>query len=222
MELQDKLSELAELSCINVTERVIESEVVQLFREVGWPRLQIFQDVSLSDKAIDKADIVLKLDDRFSVLVEIKRKGKSQDAENQVRRYCSLLRPAPKLAILTDGQRWVLYYAGQTSIVRLLDASYQQMASQIEMIIASLNPQRLKVLHDDGLFEYLSIIDQAMQDFSDEARKRLEAHFAITVISRLAVNQAGAGWEQQAVQVKPKLIELNQSEAPASVSSEPT
>ena len=88
MGLKEELAEIAELSRNGGAERDIETEVVQVFKKAGWPRLQINQDVPVSEKAIDRVDIILKLDGRPVLLAEIKRYGKTHDAESQVRRYC--------------------------------------------------------------------------------------------------------------------------------------
>ncbi len=121
MELEADLVEIAELSRSGAAERDIETEVVQVFKKAGWPRLQINQDVSVSEKANDRVDIILKLDNRPALLAEIKRYGKTHDAESQVRRYCSLVRPSPRLAFLTDGVRWIVYYVGQVGLIPILD-----------------------------------------------------------------------------------------------------
>ena len=67
-------AELGEIGGIarGASERAIETEVVHVLKRAGWPRAQINQDVPISDKGVNKADIVLRLDGQPVILVEVK------------------------------------------------------------------------------------------------------------------------------------------------------
>lgn len=204
MELQKELNDIAELACSNASERDIEAEVVQIFKLIGWPRLKISQDVPLSDKATDRADIVLRLENRACVLVEIKRRGKLNDSENQVRRYCSLLRPNPKIAVLTDGVRWIVYYAASTGLVPLVDAEVNQAGQQIVAALMALSPSHLNQLYDSKVFDYLAIVEQGLAGLSEEAQSVHAANFAATVRTLILDKSVSIAVNTPVAPIKPK------------------
>ena len=178
--MRAELEEIAEMAR-RATEREIETEVVHLFKGLGWPRSQINQDVPISDKGADKADIVLRLDGQPVVLVEVKKHGHSRDADNQVNRYCRLLRPSPKLALLTDGVRWVLYYVGQIGAVPIQEAAVPVETAVVVSMLNALVPEKLSVSMRGGVFQYLDIVEQGLQDRSDETQRQLRPFFVSTV-----------------------------------------
>ena len=169
----------------SASEREIETEVVQVLKLAGWPRSQINQDVPISDKGADKADIVLKLDNQPVILVEVKKYGQSRDAENQVNRYCRLLRPSPKLALLTDGVRWVLYYVGHAGAIPIQEAAVPKETASVEFMLTAFNPTSLSSSLHTGVFDYLDIVEQGLQGRSEDTQKRLRPYFASTVKSLL-------------------------------------
>ena len=163
------------------SEREIETEVVHVFKEAGWPRAQINQDVPISDKGADKADIVLRLDSQPVILVEVKKYGHSRDADNQVNRYCRLLRPSPKLALLTDGVRWVLYYVGHVGAVPIQEAIVPVETDVVVSILTAFTPKNISTLLSTGAFQYLDIIEQGLGERSEDAQRQLRPFFASTV-----------------------------------------
>ena len=174
-----ELEELAEMSK-RATEREIETEVVHIFKQIGWPRSQINQDVPISDKGADKADIVLRLDGAPMILVEVKKHGHLRDADHQVNRYCRLLRPSPKLAFLTDGVRWTLYYVGQIGAIPIQEASSPEEATDVAAMLTALNPASLSNALQAGVFQYLDIVEQGLQERSEDTQKHLRPFFAAT------------------------------------------
>lgn len=180
-------AELEEIAGIarGASEREIETEVVYVLKRAGWPRSQINQDVPISDKGADKADIVLKLDDQPVVLIEVKKHGHSRDADNQVNRYCRLLRPSPKLALLTDGVRWVLYYVGQVGAIPIQEASVPNETASVVSMLNLLGPESLTASLHTGVFQFLDIAEQGLQERSAETQKYLRSYFASTVKSLL-------------------------------------
>jgi hypothetical protein len=178
--MKAELEELAQ-TAPGAAEREIETEVVYVLKQAGWPRSHINQDVPVSDKGADKADIVLKLDSKPVILVEIKKPGHSRDADNQVNRYCRLLRPSPKLALLTDGVRWVLYYVGKAGAIPIQEASVPSETETVVAILTALAPESLAASIDAGVFQYLDIVEQGLQERSEDAQKHLRPFFASTV-----------------------------------------
>ena len=178
--MKAELEEIAEIAR-GASEREIETEVVHILKQAGWPRSQINQDVPISDKGADKADIVLKLDNQPVILVEVKKHGHSKDADNQVNRYCRLLRPSPKLAFLTDGVRWVLYYVGKAGAIPIQEATVPNETAAVVRILTALAPESLAASIRSGIFQYLDIVEQSIQDRSVETQKHLRPFFASTV-----------------------------------------
>ena len=178
--MKAELEELAEMSK-RATEREIETEVVHLFKQIGWPRSQINQDVPISDKGADKADIVLRLDGAPMILVEVKKHGQLRDADHQVNRYCRLLRPSPKLAFLTDGVRWTLYYVGQIGAIPIQEASALEETADVAAMLTSFNPISLSASLQSGVFQYLDVVEEGLQERSEETQKHLRKFFTSTV-----------------------------------------
>ena len=172
------------------SEREIETEVVHVLKRAGWPRSQINQDVPISDKGADKADIVLRLDNQPVILVEVKRYGQARDADNQVNRYCRLLRPSPKLALLTDGARWVLYYVGQSGTVPIHEATVPSETALIISMLNTLSPERLSVALHAGVFQYLDIVEQGLQERSEDTQRHLRPFFASTANTLLMSDES--------------------------------
>ena len=182
--MKAELEELVEISK-RATEREIETEVVHIFKQIGWPRSQINQDVPISDKGADKADIVLRLDGVPIILVEVKKHGHLRDADNQVNRYCRLLRPSPKLALLTDGVRWTLYYVGQIGAIPIQEASALEETADVATMLTAFNPTSLSAALQSGVFQYLDIVEEGLQERSDDTQKHLRQFFTSTVIALL-------------------------------------
>ena len=176
-------AELEEIAAIarGASEREIETEVVHILKRAGWPRAQINQDVPISDKGADKADIVLRLDGQPVILVEVKKYGHSRDADNQVNRYCRLLRPSPKLALLTDGVRWVLYYVGSAGAIPIQEATVPAETATVASMLSAFAPGNLSALLSVGVFQYLDIVEQGVQERSEDAQKHLRPFFVSTV-----------------------------------------
>ncbi len=215
--MKAELEEIAEIAR-GATEREIETEVVHILKRAGWPRSQINQDVPISDKGADKADIVLKLDNQPVILVEVKKYGHSKDADNQVNRYCRLLRPSPKLAILTDGIRWVLYYVGHIGAIPIQDATIPTQTDAIVSILNVLAPENLSALLQAGVFQYLDIIEQGLQDRSEETQKHLRSFFALTVKSLLLGHQKPAQ-ATPSVQIIPEMKIVHSIEQSENIST---
>jgi hypothetical protein len=190
--MKAELEEIAE-AARGASEREIETEVVHLFKGLGWPRSQINQDVPISDKGADKADIVLRLDGQPVILVEVKKHGHSRDADNQVNRYCRLLRPSPKLALLTDGVRWVLYHVGQVGALPIQVAVIPAETASVVSMLNALSPEILSASLHAGVFQYLDIVEQALRERSEEAQKHLRPFFASTVKSLLMPGAGSTG-----------------------------
>ena len=176
-----QLAELAELSQKGAPERVLETEIVQVFKTVGWPRLQINQDEAIYDKATDKADIVLRIEQHPILFAEVKRFGSISDGEAQIRRYSSLLKPSPKFAILTDGVQWRIYYVGLSHPLLVLHENIMEDCAQAANVLKSLAPQQLRQLEKSKAFGYLNLIEQALEGLSEEARIAMSSHFITTV-----------------------------------------
>ena len=191
--------------------------MAQIFKLIGWPRLKISQDMPLSDKATDRADIVLRMENRACVLIEIKRKGKINDSENQVRRYCSLLRPNPKIAVLTDGVRWIIYYVANTGLVPLIDAELSQAGTQIRAALMNLSPAHLNQLYDSKVFDYLAIVEQGLAGLSEEAQNIYTASFAATAKALIQSPEANIPGVPASIYVPPpsKLPTVTTSEVVA-------
>lgn len=196
-----ELEELAEMSK-RATEREIETEVVHIFKQIGWPRSQINQDVPISDKGADKADIVLRLNGVPMILIEVKKHGHLRDADNQVNRYCRLLRPSPKLAFLTDGVRWILYYVGQVGAIPIQEASSLDEASSLGAMLLAFNPARLSGSLQAGVFQYLDIVEQGLQERSEDTQKHLRPFFAATAKALLMPSES-------LMETSPKVAEAN-------------
>lgn len=190
--MKAELEEIAEIAR-GATEREIETEVVSILKRAGWPRSQINQDVPISDKGADKADIVLRLDNQPVILVEVKKHGHSRDADNQVNRYCRLLRPSPKLAILTDGARWVLYYVGQAGAIPVQEATVPKETDIVVSLLGAFDPKNLSASLHAGVFQFLDIVEQALRERSEEAQKHLRPFFASTVKSLLMPSAGSTG-----------------------------
>ena len=182
--MKAELEEIADVAR-GASEREIETEVVHLFKGLGWPRSQINQDVPISDKGADKADIVLRLDGQPVVLVEVKKHGHSRDADDQVNRYCRLLRPSPKLALLTDGVRWVFYYVGQDGAFPVQEATVPKETLVVLSLLTAFSPKSLTASTQAGAFQYLDLIEQALQERSEDVQRRLRPLFASTLKSLL-------------------------------------
>ncbi|MGI4792052.1 MAG: hypothetical protein ACRYFS_24785 [Janthinobacterium lividum] len=174
------MEELAEMAK-RATEREIETEVVHVFKQIGWLRSQIKQDVPISDKGADKADIVLRLEEAPMILVEVKKHGHLRDADNQVNRYCRLLRPSPKLALLTDGVHWILYYIGQVGAIPIQEASLPEETESAVAMLLALNPERLSGSLQAGAFQYLDIVEEGLRGRSEDAQNHLRQFFISTV-----------------------------------------
>lgn len=178
--MKAELEEIAGMAR-GASEREIETEVVHVLKKAGWPRSQINQDVPISDKGADKADIVLRLNSQPVILVEVKKHGHSRDADNQVNRYCRLLRPSPKLALLTDGVRWVLYYVGRVGATPIREASVPTETDAVVSMLDAFAPTSLSTLLSAGVFQYLDIVEQGLQERSEDTQKHLRPFFASTV-----------------------------------------
>jgi len=179
--------ELEELACMarGASEREIETEVVQVLKQVGWARSQIKQDETISDKGADKADVVLRVDGVPALLVEVKKHGQTRDADAQVNRYCRLLTPSPRLAILTDGVRWVFYFVGQAGTIPILEAIVPNDTASIASMLTAFSPQSLSIALQSGAFQYLDIVEQGLKQRSEDTQKHLRHFFATTVRSLL-------------------------------------
>ena len=175
------------------SEREIETEVVHVLKRAGWPRSQINQDVPISDKGADKADIVLRLDSQPVILVEVKKFGHSRDADNQVNRYCRLLRPSPKLALLTDGVRWVLYYVGHVGATPIQEATVPIETNTVVSMFNAFAPESLSALLSAGVFHYLDIVEQGLQERSEDTQKHLRPFFTSTVKALLMPGGSSLG-----------------------------
>ncbi len=200
--MKAQLEELAEMSK-RATEREIETEVVHLFKQIGWPRSDIKQDVPISDKGADKADIVLRLDGAPMILVEVKKHGHLRDADHQVNRYCRLLRPSPKLAFLTDGVRWILYYVGQIGAISIQEASSPEETADIAAMLNAFNPVSLSGSLQAGVFQYLDIVEEGLQERSEDTQEYLRSFF-ISTVKALLLMPGG----------NPKLDALSETAAP--------
>lgn len=188
--MKAELEDLAEMSK-RATEREIETEVVHIFKQIGWPRSQINQDVPISDKGADKADIVLRLDGVPMILIEVKKHGHLRDADNQVNRYCRLLRPSPKLAFLTDGIHWTLYYVGQIGAISIQEASVPQETASVASMLTAFNPNSLSTSLQAGAFQYLDIVEEGLQERSEDTQKHLHHFFTSTVSALLMPAEPG-------------------------------
>ena len=184
--MKAELEELAEMSK-RATEREIETEVVHIFKQIGWPRSQINQDVPISDKGADKGYIVLRLDGAPIILVEVKKHGQLRDADNQVNRYCRLLRPSPKLAFLTDGIHWTLYYVGQIGAISVQEASVPQGTASVASMLTAFNPENISTLLQAGAFHYLDIVEEGLQQRSEDTQRQLR-HFFISTVKALLMS----------------------------------
>ena len=201
--------ELEELSYIAraASEREIETEVVLILKKVGWARSQIKQDETLSDKGADKADIVLRIDGEPLILVEVKKYGQARDADNQVKRYCSLLRP--KLAILTDGVRWVFYFVGQAGAIPILEAVVPNDTASVDTVLTAFSPHSLSLLLQTGAFQYLDIVEQGLKQRSGDIQKQLRHFFASTVKGVLMPTVNTSQNQMQSIDVLDQSISLD-------------
>lgn len=175
-----ELEELAYMAR-GASEREIETEVVQVLKRAGWARSQIKQDETISDKGADKADVVLRVDGVPTLLVEVKKHGQTRDADAQVNRYCRLLTPSPRLAILTDGVRWVFYFVGQAGTIPILEAIIPNNTVSIVSMLTAFSPQNLSIALQSGAFQYLDIVEQGLKQRSEDTQKHLRHFFASTV-----------------------------------------
>jgi len=183
MDLRTELKEAAELSLSGVAERTVETCVVGVFRSTGWSLRQIEQDVPVSDRAVDRADIAIRIGDRPFLVAEVKRYGQIREGQLSIRRYCALVRP--KFAVVTDGVRWIFYYAGQSDLFELLDRTVPEDLADVVTILSALGPANVDALVDAGAFAYLDTIVRALSELSEDARKPLSPHFAMTVATTL-------------------------------------
>lgn len=194
MQLRDELQTAAEVAQEAGSELDIQFCVVTAFRHVGWAPRQIRQNVALSDKALDVADVLLSLDGRVRLLIEVKKYGLARDAKAQVGRYCSLLRPTPQLALATDGVTWILYYFGsKCGLLELFAGQLPDDLSQIADTVAALAPGRIEAMDRDGTFTYLDTVDAAVSDLGEDARHRMLPHLARTVTGFLIPGEVPVG-----------------------------
>jgi Type I restriction enzyme R protein N terminus (HSDR_N). len=180
-EVAATLVALTEMSNSGASEREIETEIVLLLKQIGWERRQIRQDVSLSDRGTDKADIVLRLNNNFSILIEVKRHGETRNATEQVRRYARLLSPSPRLAVLTDGTRWVIYYCGSSALIPLYDTSTPNQQTGIFSLVNALSPITLAESLSDNLIDYFMSIESALNRLSADENRKQSKYFAKTI-----------------------------------------
>ena len=95
----------------SLDERAVEiGAVLPLLKYVGWNTediLEIYPQRGLEDGS--KVDYDLQIDGESRILIEVKRwrHDLNDEDEEQLARYCRLVRP--KLAVLTSGRVWRLY-----------------------------------------------------------------------------------------------------------------
>ena len=171
------LRSLMEASADGASEREIETDIVFLLRELGWERRQIRQDVSLSDK--DKADIVLQVRNDATLLFEAKRKGRTRGEEAQLNRYCRMLRPSPKIAFLSDGIRWAIFFVGERNLVPLQDYHLPDDIHEVALFFESLKPEKLTALNL-SVFDFLAQSEASCRRLNDEEYGKLLPHFIAT------------------------------------------
>lgn len=179
MDLRTELREAAELSLSGVAERTIETCIVNILRSAGWSLRQIEQDVPVSDKGIDRADVVVRHQDRPLLLAEVKRYGQMRDGQSAIRRYCALMRP--RVAVLTDGVRWIFYYVGPSDVYEIFDGAVPEKLAEVAAILTALAPKNIEALLSSAAFGYLDMVARGLGDLSEDARRPLMPHFAMTV-----------------------------------------
>lgn len=183
--LEELLTELSELSKRGASERELETDIVGLFRQIGWSRTQIKQDVPLTPRGIDRADIVIRADERHSILIEVKGNGELRGAEEQVRRYCMLLTPRPRIAFLTDGTQWSVFYTSHSEVRKLFSGDVGKDIGTILDLLLVVTPERMGE-SDFGLrFDFLDAIDHGLSRLNTQEQLRLLPCYITTVLSLL-------------------------------------
>ena len=101
-------------------ERAVEVGVIlPLLKRVGWDTedLQQIYPQEGFDSSKKKVDYALKSDGVSQIFIEAKRWKTPELAneEEQLQQYCIEARERPKLAVLTNGRQWRLYYTHKKS-----------------------------------------------------------------------------------------------------------
>lgn len=186
--LQRQLQELGRLAENGASERTLETRVVLILERLGWSALQIEQDVPLTQRGNDRADIVVRASERHAVLLEVKRRGEMRGAEEQVRRYCMLLTPRPRLAFLTDGIQWNVYYASQSEVRGLYSGNVAENADSIIDLLQIISPEYLSENNLALRFDFLDVVEQGLSRLSNHEQLRLLPCYITTITSLLGSN----------------------------------
>lgn len=179
--LEKKLQELNRLSKGGASERTLETRIVLLLEYLGWSSDKIRQDVTVTAK--DRADIVVQADDSCTVLIEVKVYGEFKDAREQTERYCKLLRP--RLALLTDGDQWHIFYVGKVEITRLYTGEVESNIEGIIDYLLVITQERFNSAKLSERFSMLDSIDDAFSRLNNEDKVAYHIWHQTTIASFL-------------------------------------
>ncbi len=179
--LHKQLEELRQLAEGRASERTLETRVVLILERLGWMATQIEQDVPLTPRGNDRADIVVRVGERHAVLVEVKRRGEMRGAEEQLRRYCQLLTPRPRLAFLTDGVRWSVFYASLNQVRELYTGEAMIDAEAIIDMLLIISPESLSETNLALRFDFLDVVEQGLSRLSSQEQSRLLPCYMTTI-----------------------------------------
>lgn len=168
----------------NLDERAVEIAVVlPLLSRVGWDTGNMAEVYPQSrvDSGLRKVDYALQVDGVARVLVEVKSWNRplQEDEENQLAGYCHQAKP--DLAVLTSGNRWMLYLppkGGKDAKLRLflefdmtslepdkVQENFERFLARSKFVTKSSSAQVVK--EAEGLFEELEDTEKAFQRMTE-------------------------------------------------------
>lgn len=193
-QIAEQLQRIRQSAITGASERRIETLIALLLSSLGWADRQIDQDVALSDRGTDRADIVLRPDSRSSLLIEVKRHGELRGADEQLWRYARLLRPEPRLAIVTDGVTWRIFYVGRSALLSLYEATISNNLDEQSALLATslseITPSHFATERTGDRLNYLNLIEDSLARLNDTEQLRLRPYFVETVRCVLQVETA--------------------------------
>jgi type I restriction enzyme M protein len=135
---------------LNSEDDCAEKVVIPFLLRVGYERNQIRRKVSITGTSGNRfrkqADIVVYINERPSLVVETKRiqHRLSEEDVNQALSYAQLLEPPTRIAILTNGRDWEVYYLDKDDIGDLESVPDPQELASSTIAISNASIQSQK------------------------------------------------------------------------------
>jgi len=135
---------------LNSEDDCAENVVIPFLLRVGYERNQIRRKVSIigtsGNRFRKQADIVVYINERPSLVVETKRiqHRLSEEDVNQALSYAQLLEPPTRIAILTNGRDWEVYYLDKDDIGDLESVPDPQELASSTIAISNASIQSQK------------------------------------------------------------------------------